>query len=74
MPLEMLNEALEYLKDLLAPYGARAETFLLDKTEIKSFTIGYNLWDESTGNWTFSTEGLLPRLQSAVLKVREPSS
>jgi DNA-binding Lrp family transcriptional regulator len=72
-PLEMVNEALEYLKTLLGPYGERAETFIIDKRELKSFTIGYELWNESQGNWTFDRAAILPRLESLVLKIRERS-
>ncbi len=52
-PLNMVNEALEYLKTLLKPYGERAEIFLLDKREMASFTICYDLWDEPSNRWTF---------------------
>jgi DNA-binding Lrp family transcriptional regulator len=70
-PLDMVNEALEYLKTLLNPYGERAEIFLLDQREMASFTIGYNLWDERGGQWKFDTAGLLPRIERAGLKIRE---
>ena len=70
-PLDMANEALEYLKVLLSPYGERAEVFLLDQSEMASFTIGYKLWDERKGDWALDTENLLPRLERAELKIRE---
>ena len=72
-PLEVVNEALEYLKTLLKPCGSRAEMFLLDRREMKSFTIGHNLWDDQTGRWTFDSAALMPRLEDFVLKIRDRS-
>ena len=71
IPLNMMNEALEYLKTLLKPYGDRAEIFLLDKREMASFTIGYNLWDEATNCWAFDGKSVLSRLERLALKVEE---
>ncbi len=70
-PLEMTNEALEYLKMLLKPYRERAEVFLLDKTEMVSFTICHNLWDEASGQWTLDGAALARRLEQSVLKISE---
>lgn len=70
-PLEMVNEALDYLKALLRPYGKRAEMFLLDQTEMASFTIGYKLWDERKGHWAFDKANMLTLLERSALKIRE---
>jgi hypothetical protein len=70
IPLAMLNEALEHFKKVLKPYRERAELLLLDKREMRYFTVCYNQWDESNDRWTFSTAKLLPRLKASVLKVR----
>ena len=69
-PLGTVNEALEYLKALLSPYGERAEIFLIDKRELRTFTIAFNLWDEERG-WTFDPAKLLTRLEGTVLSTRE---
>ncbi len=69
IPLNMVNEALEYLKILLKPYGERAEIFLLDKREMVSFTIGYNLWDEERQRWTLDRTAVLSRLENSVLRI-----
>lgn len=68
-PLESVNEALEYLKRLLRPYGDRAEMFLLDLTEMRSFTIGHMLWDDGRG-WTFDAAETMPRLESCFVKIK----
>jgi hypothetical protein len=65
-PLDAANEGLEYLTTLLKPYGERAEIFLLDQREMQSFTIAYNLWDESDKRWTFDMAAILARLESHV--------
>ena len=70
-PLGAVNEALDYLKELLRPYGERAEIFLLDRREMTSFTISYALFDERRGRWTFDRGATLPRLGNAVLKIGE---
>ena len=69
-PLTMANEGLDYLKTLLRPFGERAEMFLLDQTEMASFTIGYKLWDDHQKRWTFDRRGLLSRLEGSVLKIQ----
>ena len=69
IPLNAVNEALEHFKKVLKPYGKRAELFLLDKREMKYFTICYDQWDESNARWAFATAQLLPRLEASVLKV-----
>jgi len=69
IPLSAVNEALEHFKKVLKPYGERAELFLLDKREMKYFTICYDQWDESNDRWAFATAQLLPRLEATVLKV-----
>jgi hypothetical protein len=69
IPLTLVNEALEHLKQVLKPYRERAELLLLDKREMKYFTICYNQWDESKSRWAFATAELLPRLEESVLKV-----
>ena len=69
IPLNMVNEALEHLKKVLKPYGERAEMLLLDKREMKYFTICYDQWDETNDRWAFATAELLPRLEKSVLKV-----
>ncbi len=74
VPLDMVNEALDYLKKLLRPYQERAETFLLDKTEMASFTIGYKLWDDASGRWTFDAARTVPRIEKQVLEVGERSA
>jgi DNA-binding Lrp family transcriptional regulator len=69
IPLSAVNEALEHFKKILKPYGERAELFLLDKREMKYFTICYDQWDESNDRWAFATAQLLPRLEATVLKI-----
>jgi len=68
VPLSMVNEALEHFKKVLSPYRERAELLMLDKREMKSFTVCYNQWDESRNRWTFPTRELVPRLRQSVLK------
>jgi len=67
-PLDSVNEALDYLKTVLKPYAGRAEIFLLDMVEFKSFTIGYKLWDDQNARWTFDRAELLPRLELSAIE------
>lgn len=71
VPLGMANDAFAYLKNLLRPFDERAEIFVLDKTQMESFTICYGLWDDRTKSWGFDSRSVLPRIEAAVLKVRE---
>ncbi len=68
-PLNSANEGLEYLKTILKAYDERAEIFLLDQREMQSFTIAYNLWDESSGRWTFERASILARLENVALGI-----
>ncbi len=70
-PLDTANEAFEYLKAQLKPFGPRAEAFLLNQKEMLSFCIGHMLWDDAKGRWTFEKEALLRRFDSLILKGRE---
>lgn len=69
IPLNAVNEALEHLKAVLKPYGNRAELLVLDKREMKYFTICYNQWDESKGHWSLDASHLIPRLEASILNV-----
>jgi DNA-binding Lrp family transcriptional regulator len=69
IPLNAVNEALEHLKNVMRPYGKRAELFVLDKREMKYFTICHDQWDESKDHWAFDAAQLLPRLEASLLKV-----
>jgi DNA-binding Lrp family transcriptional regulator len=68
-PLDMTNEALDHLKTLLKPYSKRAEIYILDQNEMASFTIGYKLWDDVEGRWSFDRESALSRLEMSTLKI-----
>lgn len=69
VPLNAVNEVLEQMKKVLSRYGKRAELLLLDKREMKYFTICYQQWDESKDQWAFDAAQLLPRVQASLLKV-----
>jgi DNA-binding Lrp family transcriptional regulator len=69
VPLEMVNEFLEFLKTLLGSFGERAEMFLLDRARMATFTIAYDQWDEGNKCWKFDEAALMPRLETAVLKI-----
>jgi hypothetical protein len=73
-PLDMANEAIEYIKKLLGPYGDRAEMFLLDQSQVRTFTISHTLWDEETQRWTFDAKGLAPRLHESVMSLQQSAS
>lgn len=70
-PVENSNEALEFLKRLIGPFGSRASYFPLNQKEMLSFTIGHNLWDEGIGAWSLDSQSILVRFQALILKLRE---
>jgi DNA-binding Lrp family transcriptional regulator len=70
-PVENTNEALEYMNQVVRPFGARATCHLLNQKEMLSFTIGHNLYDDANGRWTFEPQGVLARFDALLIKLRE---
>ncbi|MGD0639034.1 MAG: AsnC family protein [Nitrososphaerales archaeon] len=72
-PVETVNDAFSFLKDVLAPFGSRATYSVLDQTNALSFTFSYTLFDEETKSWAFNGPELKSRFENLVIKIRESS-
>ncbi len=72
-PVEMVNDAFEFLKEALGPFGPRASYSVLDQTNALSFTFSYGLFDDEKRMWTFNGPELTARFQNLILKIRESS-
>jgi hypothetical protein len=68
-PLEMMTEAMEYLKDVMKPFDDRAEYFMEDQKNSVSFTVNHKLWNEETKKWRFEKADLLARFENLVVKI-----
>jgi len=72
-PVDSITEALEYLESVLRPFKGRYSYHTIDVTNALTFTISYQLYDESERRWNFNSEELLARFESLLLKIKGES-
>lgn len=70
-PIDNVTEALQHLTNSIASLNGKAEVMIMDQTEALSFSISYQLFDESSGAWTFSVSSLLSRFDTLIEKIKE---
>jgi hypothetical protein len=72
-PVDMVNDAFVFLKNILSPYGSRATSFLVDQTNSAGFTISFQLFDAAEKEWKFEEHEVLLRFQNLIMKIGESS-
>lgn len=70
-PVDFVNEAMQYLREMLRGFDERVRYFVMDQTNALAFTISYKLFDQEKRRWTFDREGLLRRFESLLVKIKE---
>ena len=73
VPVEMVNDAFSFLRDSLERFGQRATYSIFDQTNALSFTISYEMFDDSRRQWTFEGPELLDRFEKLAAKMKENS-
>ncbi len=70
-PVDSITEALQYLEGAIVRFRERSTCYIFDFTNSLSFTISYQLYDESRKMWTFDLPGLLSRFDNMRIKIKE---
>ena len=73
-PMEMLTEALEFIREVVSPVRQKAAWHFMDQTNALRFTIVPNLYDQATKKWMFDKAELLSRFDKLVLKIKGTTS
>jgi len=68
-PLEMITEAMEYLKDVMKPFEGRAKYFMEDQKNSVVFSVSHKSWDEEAKKWKFEAPDLIARFENLVVKI-----
>lgn len=71
LPVDLVNEGLQFIGDMVAPVRDRVEYFLIDQSNSLAFSICYKLFDEKGRRWTFNPQDLLLRFADLMVKIRE---
>jgi hypothetical protein len=69
VPVDDVNEALQYIERTLEPVRERVEYYILDQTSGLAFTISYQLFDRSVKKWTFDTVTLINRFENLLIEI-----
>jgi DNA-binding Lrp family transcriptional regulator len=70
LPVDFLTESLQYIEGALSEVKERAELWLPDQTHALAFTIGYKLYDEKLGQWTFDAPSIEVRFDQLIMKIK----
>ena len=70
LPVDFLTESLQYIEGALSEVKERADLWLPDQTHALAFTIGYRLYDEKLGQWTFDAPSIEARFDQLVMKIK----
>ena len=73
-PMEMLTEALEFIREVVSPVRQKAAWHFMDQTNALRFTIVPNLYDQATKKWMFDKAELVSRFDKLVLKIKGTTS
>jgi len=68
-PVEMVNDAFLFLKDVMSRFGERAEYHIVDQMNTLSFILSYQLYDDAQRKWSFNSAETLMLFQSLVMKI-----
>ena len=68
-PVEMVNDAFSFLEAPISRFGSRASYHVMDQTNALTFTISYQLFDNSEREWKMDIPDLVARFQNLVIKI-----
>jgi len=69
-PIDSINEAFDYLFSVLAQFKGRYEYYIVDTTNALTFTIAYQLYDQTSRSWKFDSKELLSRFDGLMLRIK----
>ncbi len=68
-PVEMVNDAFSFLETPISRFGNRASYSVMDQTNAITFTIAYQLYDNSEREWKMDVPDLVSRFQNLAMKI-----
>jgi hypothetical protein len=68
-PVEMVNDAFSFLETPMSRFGSRASYHVMDQTNALTFTITYQLFDNSEREWKMDVPDLISRFQNLVIRI-----
>ncbi len=69
VPMTLIAQAMQFVREVLAPVKSRSTWFLMDQTHALSFSISPSLHSDQEG-WLFDLQGLLEKYGDVVLKIK----
>jgi len=69
-PIEMVTEALEYMRDTSRLVRGKTEFYIMDQKNSALFTINENLWDSAGRKWRFDGEKHLAEIKKRLEQER----
>jgi len=73
-PMETMAEALQFIKEVVAPVRWKATFHFLDQTNALRFTIAPKLYNPAAKKWMFDEVELLTRFNELVLQIKGATS
>lgn len=71
LPVDVVNEGFQFIRDVLAPFSDRVEYFVVDQANALAFTVSYKLYDERLRSWTFDSQEVSRRFDDLLVKIKE---
>jgi hypothetical protein len=72
-PLEMVNDAFLFLKDVISGLGGRASYHVADQGDSIELALPYQMFDNQEKRWIFEEPELRARFESLLLEIRDRS-
>jgi len=73
-PMEMMTEALGYIKDVISPVRQKATWHFMDQTNALRFSMMPQLYDKENRRWMFNQGELLAKFDRLVLEIKGTTS
>lgn len=73
-PMETMTEALEFIKEAIAPIRGKSSWHFMDQANALRFSLVPSLYDQEVGKWKFDYEELLEKFDRLVLEIKGATS
>jgi len=70
LPVDNVVEGLQYIGKATSTVKDRLSIYPGDQTEAASFTILYQLYDQTAKTWTFNKDDLLQRFDKLMVEIK----
>jgi len=73
-PMETMTEALEFIKQAIAPIRGKSSWYFMDQANALRFSLVPGLFDQEAKRWNFDYEELLDKFDRLVLEIKGATS